>query len=266
MTGKNSKVKSQKSNSKLKSRRTFAFLLAILTFAFLLLTLKLAPQAQAFTMSNGNWIIHMGDFNSMAGQSTGRNNKITSSLGQVAAGLYGGKNYKVKGGFAYIQPTSSFSFSVSDTLINFGLLTATNPVVRTSTFTISNPGTSGYQVVGYEDRPLINESNIPIPNTTCDNGSCSETTSALWTSSLTYGFGYRCDTIINISCSKTFSEPDYYRKFANLQKDESPQTIIIGKKSGRNRKAKITYKVNISGTQMAGIYSNSIIYIAAPTY
>jgi hypothetical protein len=224
------------------------------------------PPAGAITMSNGNWIIRLGESTTVAGQSSNSQNKLTSSVGQTAPGLYGGKNYKVRSGFAYLLSSSGFSFSISDAIINFGLLTATNPVIRTSQMTISNIGSSGYQVVAYQDHPLTNESNIPIPNTTCDNGSCSETTAAPWTSTLTYGFGYRCDPINNINCSKAFSDADTYRKFANLSRNESPQTIIIGSKSGQNRKAKITYKVNISGTQMAGIYKNSIIYIAAPTY
>ena len=258
------KIKKQKYIAKSKYILSF---ICIFNLLFLIFTIELVPQAQAFTMSNGNWIIRMGDFTTSGGQATGKDTKLTSSVGQTGPGLYTGKNFKVKAGFGYAAAdTAEFIFSISDVVVNFGLLTATNPVTRTSTVTISNPLTTGYQVVGYQDHPLVNATNIPIPDTTCDNGSWSETTSAPWNSSLTYGFGYRCDPISNITCSSTFSEPDTYRKFSNLQKNQSPQTIIIGKKSGRNRKAKITYKVNISGTQMAGIYNNGIIYIAAPTY
>jgi hypothetical protein len=240
------------------------FFLLILNALYLILNTQVV---EASTMSNDNWIIEMGSLNSGAGVASDSKNSLTSTIGQTAPGLYAGKNYNVKAGFSYIYPlNSSFSFSLEQTAIDFGLLSATNPVSRTSTITISNPSSPGYQVVAYEDHSLINGTNTSIPNTTCDNGSCTATTAAPWTSTLTYGFGYRCDSISDITCSSTFSQADYYRQFADISQNESPQTIVIGKGAKPKRKAKITYKVNISGTQLPGVYSNAITYIAAPSY
>ncbi len=34
----------------------------------------------------------------------------------------------------------------------------------------------------------------------------------------------------------------------------------------KNSQARVTYKVNVPGTQQPGIYSNAITFIAAPTF
>ncbi len=244
----------------------FIILGVLLCFAFNALHLTLAPKAQAFTMSSSDWIIEMGDFVTSAGKSSDGKVSILSTTGQTGPGVYSGKNYTVRSGFFSIYPLSPFSFSISDTLIDFGLLSPTTPVNRTAILSLSNPSSTGYQIVAYENNPLVNEAHIAINDTTCDNGSCSETTSAPWNNNLTYGLGYRCDPVRSVTCSSTFTEPDYYRQFADAAKGESPQTIINGRGAGKDRSAKITYKLNISGTQMTGIYSNTITYIAAPTF
>lgn len=244
---------------------TLAHSLLICLFAYVLICL-FSPKASAFTMSNENWIIDMGNFNSGAGTASNTKNKINSIIGQTGPGIYAGKNYKVRAGFIQSSSPPAFSFSIAQTAIDFGLLSATNPVIRTSTLTISNPGAPGYQVVAYENNSLKNESNISIPDTTCDNGSCTETTAAPWKATLTYGFGYRCDNIADATCSSAFTDIDDYRQFADKSSNESPQTILIGKGGKTNRKAKISYKLNISGTQPPGVYTNSITYIAVPTF
>lgn len=245
------------------SKRSHAAFICLFVYLFICL---FSPKASAFTMSNENWIIDMGNSNSGAGTQSNSKNNLTSTLRQTGPGLYVGKNYVVKAGFRPSTSPPSFSFSLTQTAIDFGLLTATNPVIRTSTITISNASSPGYQVLAYENSPLKNESNTSIPDTTCDNGSCTETTAAPWEATLTYGFGYRCDSIADITCSSAFIDKDDYRQFADKSRNESPQTILIGKDGKANRKAKITYKLNISGTQAPGTYTNSITYIAAPTF
>ena len=156
-------------------------------------------QIRAETMSNDNFIIQ-GSFNALSGKSSGPKYKVNATVGETGPGLYTGKNYKVKAGFEYIYPSkANFSFNVSQTIIDFGTLSATNPVTRTTNLTVINPS-GGYTVLAYEDHPLLTTNGATINDTTCDNGACSDTLPALWTNTLTYGFGYRCDNLQENDC------------------------------------------------------------------
>jgi hypothetical protein len=248
-------------------RITALFLLLIL-FLFLYGQKAISiEQIKAITMTNENWKIDFSNLNSGAGKPSGSGTSVSFTTGQIAPGLYTGANFKVRAGFQYIYSIIPFRFSISNIDINFGTLTATNPVTRTNTLTISNGSAFGYNVTAYENHQLLSPANgNVIPDTTCDNGLCTQNTSALWTNTLTYGFGYRCDDVVSTDCSTDFTTSDYYKQFADQSANETPGVVMVGTNVGRNKEAQITYKVNISGTQPAGQYSNVIVYIATPTF
>ncbi len=236
--------------------------LFILSFIFTVLI----GNAYAQTMSNEDYIIWMGNLNMAAGAKSGSGYKLTDTVGQTAFGLYSktGVNYKVRAGFQYIYSIIPFTFTISDTNIDFGSLIATNPVERTNTLTISNGSASGYQVTASENHALLSPGiGKTIPDTACDDGLCTPSNATEWSNSLTYGFGYRCDNLSGTDCPTDFSSSNYYRPF-----DASPSAKVVmsGTNVGRTKQAQITYKVNISGTQEAGVYTNVITYIATPTF
>lgn len=266
MKSKNSKLKTQ--NLKLKFK-IFYFLLVFFPFA--------VPSALAQEMTNDFYKIQMGNFNSIAGISEGDAYKINITSGETAPNLNTGTNYQVKAGFQYIPRKKGFSFSISSALIDFGTLTPTNPITRTAVLNVSNLSAPGYIVTASQNHQLLSPvSGAIIPDTTCDKGYCSETLSANWENTLTYGFGYRCDAesiLVRGKKSKGCLDNDltfylnknFYRQFADLSKAEKATTIINGN-TGLNQKATLTYKVNISTSQLAGVYTNSVTYIAIPTF
>ncbi|MBI2420509.1 MAG: hypothetical protein HYV38_00280 [Candidatus Levybacteria bacterium] len=208
----------------------------------------------------------MGNLNTAAGKATGAGGKLNTTVGQIAPGLYSGANYKVRAGFQYISSIIPFSFSISSNFVDFGVLTPTNPVTRTQTLTVGNQSASGYVVTAYENHQLlVPASGALIPDTTCDSGTCTESSSAAWTSTLTYGFGYRCDAVTTNYCASGFSTSTFYKQFADNSGSEVAQTVMTGT-TARDQQSQITYKVNISGTQAAGQYTNVITYVATPTY
>ncbi len=234
--------------------------------SFVLFILSFSDYADAITMRNDRYKIQGGNFNSFAGKSTGASGTITTTGGQNAIGLFAGTNYKVRSGFQYIYSVIPFTFSISTITINFGGLNPGEPITRTNTLTISNGSAYGYQVTASENNSLrVLSTGVDIPDTTCDAGTCTETTSAAWTSPLTYGFGYRCDDLAGTDCSTDFSTSTFYKQFANIEKGESPQIIMSGANVGRNKQVQVTYKVNVSGTQPSGGYQNIIQYIATPS-
>jgi hypothetical protein len=240
-------------------------LLFVLILSFLYLALY-TMSANAQTMSNSQYMIQMGNLNSIAGHPSGPNYKVLFTVGQTGAGLYSGTNYKVRSGFEYIKSIIPFRFTVSNVFIDFGIISPTIPVLRTNLLTISNGSAFGYQVSTSQNHNLrVNPygAAAEIPATACDGPSCTPTTAAAWTNSLTYGFGYRCDNIAGSDCDSQFATANYYKPFIS-----SPSAIIVMSSNnvGRNRIAQITYKLNIAGSQVAGLYTNVLNYIAMPTF
>jgi hypothetical protein len=217
-------------------------------------------------MSNNSYIIQMGNLNSISGKPAGSGFKLSYTSGQTGPGLYSGTNYKVRAGFQYISSIIPFRFSITNNFIDFGIISPTSPVLRTSLLTISNGSAFGYQVTASDNHNLrVNSSGAEIPPTACgDSGpSCTPTTAGPWTSTLTYGFGYRCDNNAGTDCDAQFLNPTYYKPF-----NASPSAVAVmgGATVGRNKVTQITYKLNISGAQPAGLYTNIINYIATPTF
>lgn len=240
--------------------------LLFISFNLLLFSLCYTFDVNAQTsMSNSSYIIKFPNLNSFAGKPSNSQYKLGITGGQTAPGLYSGPNYKVRAGFQYLLTNIPFSFTISSVFIDFGPITPGAPVTRTNTLTISNGSAYGYSVLARENHPLrINSSGVSIPDTTCDTGTCDEQTAAGWTSLTTFGFGYRCDNVSGTDCESGFGVSNY-RQFASSESAELARPVMEGINSGRNIQSQITYKVNVSTTQAAGLYQNAITYIAVPS-
>jgi hypothetical protein len=240
-----------------------------LLFSLALLLLYLAlytMSANAQTMSNSNYIIRMGNLNSIAGHPSGPNYKVLFTVGQTGAGLYSGTNYKVRSGFEYIKSIIPFRFSISNMFIDFGPVYPGTPILRTNQLTVSNGSAFGYQVTVSQNHNLRNNPyGVGIPQTACDSGyTCTTTTANQWQTPIAFGFGYNCTNVSgSTDCASDFTSSIYYRPFVS-----SPSAVVVmsSRNVGRNRQATITYQLNISAAQVAGIYTNVINYIATSTF
>ena len=222
------------------------------------------PEVLAQTMSNANFILRFGNFNTAAGKGTTGGFTLNLTVGQTAPGLYTGTNFKIRSGFQYIMSIIPFSFSISQTNINFGNVNPTIAVTRSNNLTVSNGSAFGYTVTASENHSLLVPSTGQmIPDTTCDAGTCNPTTAGAWTLPGTYGFGYRCDNVSGTDCNAQFSNSTFYKPFA-----ASPSAVAVMNSTnvGRNRQTQITYKLNVSAVQAAGIYTNVINFIATPSF
>jgi len=239
-------------------------LVIILALIFLTFPTK---TTNAQTMSNSQYIIQMGNLNNISGLATGSNYRVSFTAGQTAPGFYNnvaGTNFRVRGGFQYIMSIIPFSFKVDSMFIDFGSIYAGTAVYRSNNVTVSTNSSQGYSVTVSENHQLMIPSRgVMIPDTACDGPSCDTGTAKVWNLSGTYGFGYNCQDVSGTNCSSDFLGTTYYRPFI-----ASPSAISVMSSTiaGRNKKSKITYKVNVSGTQAAGLYTNVINFIATPTY
>ena len=219
----------------------------------------------ALTLESASYKLQMGNFNTSAGQSQSTSFKLDQTTGQIAPGKYSGTNYIVKSGFQYIHSIIPFSFSVSKTSIDFGVLTAGVPKTDSLVLTISNGSAYGYEVLVKEDHPLRNpQTNDEIPDTSCDPSTpCSEYDANVWSSNSAYGFGYNMSG--DDVDTTDFVDATYYRPFPSLEAGEDGAVVMSSSLVGNNRQATMTVKVNISGTQAAGYYTNQLIFIAVPS-
>lgn len=198
--------------------------------------------------------------------SLSKENKVNNDN---TANVFVGTNYKVISGFQD-DPSSSikpFIFSISQTLIDYGILSPTTPVSRTSVLKVYNHFSNGYSVSVSENHTLYNEASLlTIPDTTCDTGTCSASEPALWNNPLTYGFGYRCDNLSQATvCSNDFNNSNYFKQFPNISNSQNPKVIMKSTNIGANE-ARIRYKVNTSSTQPIGFYNNIITFVATANF
>lgn len=231
-----------------------------LTFIFLLLPSKALAQAK---ITSPNYVIQMPNFNSGAGIPSSSGYRLDTTLGQTGAGLYTSAGFLVRSGFQYIHSIIPFSFTLSNFLIDFGMLTPGTPSTLTSTLTVSSGGAGGYKVTAREKDYLKTSFGQSIPDTTCDAGTCTQATASVWSLGTTYGFGYN---MTGNDIPADFIDSTYFRHFANAGLGQSDQIVMSSSNVGRNRISTMTYKVNISGVQAAGQYQNTILFTATPSF
>ncbi len=235
------------------------------TLYFVLCTLYfvLSPfPARAETMLSPNYTIRLGNFNMTSGMKSSASYNLTDTVGQIAAEFFSGTGYHVKAGFQYIYSLYNFSFTISSLAIDLGGLTANTFSTGSHTLTVSAPG-QGYSVNVYETGKMINASGDTIPDSTCDSGTCTETTAGVWTTASNNGFGYN---LTGNDIAADFISSTYFRPFPDFSLGETPSTIMTTSAAGKNRIATVNYKISQPGSQAGGTYTTQIVYIATPVY
>jgi hypothetical protein len=239
----------------------------LLTLLLTTSSLLLPSQAQA-NMKSSDYELLKPNLNFSAGIVSSDEYKLGFTGGQLAPGEYSRNGFKVLAGFWYIKTIIPFTFSVSNQIIDFGLLSSGTPKTATTDLTVSAGGAGGYQVTAEENHQLMTPiTNAIIADITGDNGDITESNAGLWAQNTTYGFGY---TLYGNDVPTPFPTAapagNYFKQFADISKGEIPAVVMSSQQVGKNRTATVTYKINISASQAAGRYHNVITYIATPTY
>jgi hypothetical protein len=230
-----------------------------ITFFFTFLSLTPPLTSYAATTSSPNYSIEMDQIDTSNPEPTSPPPLVHQQINAIMSA--GSKNHPID----ITSSQDSFSVNLSQDFIDFGPLSATNPVIRTSDISFTSPA-RGAKVLLSENRQLMTTEKNIIPDTSCDNGACSHILPANWSSNLTYGFGFRCESSLEDVCDTSFSNSDNFKQFADTSANELPQTIILSNQSKLSTQSRIIYKVNISGTQAVGGYSNTITYLAVPNF
>lgn len=279
-------------------------MMKILRFSifFSAISFLLTTQIQAVNMNSPQYKIQFGNIN-MGGAKGGSlmtdtdddTYTLSSTLGQTAAGQFASSGYIVKAGFQYIYSKIPFTFSVSNTTVDFETLLPNTPVSRPITLTVSFGGTGQYVVTAQELTPLktvtgsssIYESSCN--NDTCCNGganTCTENQAKPWTSTSAYGFGYNMK---DEDITSDFIDDTYFRPFPDKSASEVPAVImqstnvtlnitptpnplptpaplLTGVPRDITHQSILTFKANISPLQPAGSYQTIIHFVATPSF
>lgn len=236
-------------------------LVAALVFA------GVTTPALAERLESDSYVIQFGNLNISSGEQSGASYNVTQSVGQIAAGpygQYGSSTYFVGSGFQYIYQIPNFYFAISNLNIDLGELTTGVHNTGSNTLSIRTRGAGGYTVYAYELHPLRHSNGVTdIPDTTCDAGSCSQTTAGVWTNQNISGFGFN---IAGDEVPVDFVNTTYFRQFANNEAPEAMQAVMSSNAVAINDNATVTYKAGPPGGTAAGTYQTAIVYVAVPGY
>lgn len=228
---------------------------------FILLMLS-SSNAYAAEMNNSSYILNLSnDIYTPKPTPTSAKEKLPVLARNPK--LITGDNYLAYVSYDFDIENSPFVFTNSSTQINFGKILPGEPLIRTQSLTALPGSNYAYKILAYENHSPQKET-FSIPDTSCDTGDCTQFISSIWQNPLTYGFGYRCDSVDNNTCSAGFSEEGYFKRFANESAQEIPAEIVSSS-SGEKSEAVISYKLNIAGNQEEKGYENFIYLIAVPS-
>lgn len=222
----------------------------------------IANKVHAETLESNNYRLRMGNFNVTSGFKSSSTYSLTDTVGQTVANYFSSTGYHTRAGFQYLYALTDFSFSLSSTAINLSL-TPNTFSTDSHTITVTAPG-QGYSVTVIALTPLTQTgTSTTIPSTTCDDGNCTKSLASIWSNPVINGFGYN---LTGNDIASDFVGSSYFRPFPDLSSGDNPETIMTSIQSGKNRLATVNYQLSPSGSQAAGTYTTSIVYIATPAY
>ncbi len=147
--------------------------------------------------------------------------------------------------------------------------------------TISTNAASGYAVKVEENDQMgkdgvacvgasAGESVNCIKDTTCDSGTCSESSTSSWATATNNGLGYGLENISGshnaFSYGSGLGTGISARQFPDQEASETKQTVMSHTGPVSGDAINVCYRISVSGTQPAGTYFNVVKYTATPIF
>lgn len=147
--------------------------------------------------------------------------------------------------------------------VPFGTLSTNTFKKGCHSLAVSTNAGDGYSITSQETDQLTNSGGDTIPDTTCDTGSCDESTGGAWVTATNNGFGHTC---FGDDCVAAYSSGSNYRQFASIADSETAQVMQSNTDPVNNSTTTVIYQISVSATQAAGDYSNTVVYIATAQF
>jgi hypothetical protein len=179
------------------------------------------------------------------------------------------------GSYCGVTRTSG-SPDTTATTVPFGTVSDADDFTDTNQqLTVSTNAGDGYTVYVEENDELgLGGATTPlIPDTPCNAGPCTHTTSNEWTTTTVYGFGYSLQNASGTDAGFLFNESGRTfsaKQFPNIaggdNRSDSGAEVMSNSGPVSGSSVYVCYRLNVSGTQEAGTYFNNLKYTAVPQF
>ena len=187
-------------------------------------------------------------------------------------------NSRTEGQCEATWPDLNYATTVTSSSVDFGVVSSFDTFYHACQrlAVVTNAG-SGYVVTHETDTSLQTSGGDEIDSGTCD-GACSDTVDAAWGTATNNGFAVSCDTVTDDDAGSVCAggwgtEVTNFRRIpcvgaaADCVPDNSePLNNIMSDASTGDDSVDVNYKLSVGGTQIAGVYSTQVTYIATPTF
>jgi hypothetical protein len=154
--------------------------------------------------------------------------------------------------------------STTSSSVPFGQLSAGAFVQGCHDALVTTNAANGFNLTTRSNNSLNNGSGGVIPDTPCDS-SCTTTVAGTWVTASNPGFGYSCDPGgSSDACNSTFSTSTVFRPFSSSTAISVASSSEASSAGGNTQR--ILYRMAIDATQAAGSYSNTITWVATPSF
>ncbi len=159
--------------------------------------------------------------------------------------------------------------------VAFGTLQISDFIDAAQKLKVATNAESGYSVTTQEstEMQLIGAtgpiSGTTIPDTTCDDGTCTEAAGVGWTDPDANGLGYSLDNVTGTPASFEYNDDAsgfLARQFPNIGNGETAYEIMNSTGPSNTEEAYVCYRITISSVQQAGTYENDVMYIATANF
>jgi len=159
------------------------------------------------------------------------------------------------------------------TTVPFGTVNTESFYGACQQVTVTTNGAGGYTTT-VQTTSLLTSGPNTIAKGTCD-GACTDTSEAAWATNTNNGFGYcMADQTGNPATTAdagwgTNACDDgttFFKTHANAGAAESAQSILASATPVSGDSAYIKYRLSVDGTQAAGTYTTTVVYITTPTF
>ncbi len=159
---------------------------------------------------------------------------------------------------------SATAVTTTATAVPFGSMNANTFKKGCQLLTVNTNAGDGYTMTSQENDQMTNAGSQTIPDTTCDSGTCTESTGGAWTTaSANHGLGHTC---FGLNCVAGYSSGANYRQFASIADTETAQTIMSSSTPVTNATSTVVYQLSVSGSQSSGDYTNTVVYITTAQF
>ncbi len=161
------------------------------------------------------------------------------------------------------------------TYVAFGSLQIANFIDAAQKLMTATNASSGYSVTAQESNEMrmIGATGLiagtTIPDTTCDDGTCTEAVGAGWTSPDYNGLGYSLENVTGSPATFEYSDDTsgfLARQFSNIGGGETAAEIMTNAGPSSGDECNVCYRITIDELQPPGTYENSVTYIATANF